>query len=77
MDELNEIVANEHLQEAFAFLARELDVEEAKTPEVEASGDKIATVRAASADVIHATCDRFTMRSYLTVLSGSIVSCAR
>jgi len=33
VDELNEMVANMHMQEAFAFLARELDVEEAKTPE--------------------------------------------
>ena len=33
VDELNEMVSNMHMQESFAFLARELDVEEAKTPE--------------------------------------------
>ena len=33
VDELNEMVGNMHLHESFAFLARELDVEEAKTPE--------------------------------------------
>jgi len=33
VDTLNGIVANMHMHEAFAFLARELDVEEAKTPE--------------------------------------------